>query len=376
MRDMSGRIAQAVQKVFPGVQDRICQFHFLRDVGKDTLGKPYVQMGHTMVRLKINADLRRMKRELEKSLPVEEVQRASTLLREASKLEDLHPSTVREHEAVLALCLVNWCLDYASDAEGWGFPFDLYRVHYCSRLNRTRLRLARYERLHSRIIKRCPYLQKLQEIVTRVTDETLRAELRKIRSYHRHFQRLRSVLRFEATPTAPLASTMSMGTIKEIREYNHGLVAYTKQLLEAKSRGDITDVEKIILEHLKTYQFRLPIPEQLVELLTQGHLDRTNNFEESLFRGLKRGQRRQVGKKDISREFALHGPYLPLMRNLTNEHYIATVIGDIDDLPIRISELNPREIGHYFQKLRENRRGKFYDYLNDIDAIDLLPARS
>ena len=373
---MSGRIAQAVQKVFPGVPDRICQFHFLRDVGKDILGKPYVQMGHTMVRLKINADLRRMKRELEKSLPVEEVQRASTLLREASKLEDLHPSTVREHEAVLALCLVNWCLDYASDAEGWGFPFDLYRVYYCSRLNRTRLRLARYEQLHSLIIKRCHYLQQLQEIATRVTDETLRAELRKIRAYHRHFQRLRSVFRFVATPKAPLASTMSMGTIKEIRAYNHGLVAYTKQLLEAKSQGDITDPEKIILEHLKTYQFRLPIPEQLVELLSRGHLDRTNNFEESLFRDLKRGQRRQVGKKDISREFAHHGPYLPLMRNLTNEHYVATVIGDIDDLPVRISELNPREIAHYFQKLIENRRGKFYEYLNDIDAIDLLPSRS
>ena len=84
-----------------------------------------------------------------------------------------------------------------------------------------------------------------------------------------------------------------MGTIKEIRSYNHGLVAYTKQLLEAKSQGDITDAEKIILEHLKTYQFRLPIPEQLVELLSRGLLDRTNNFEESLFRDLKRGQRRQ-----------------------------------------------------------------------------------
>jgi hypothetical protein len=117
----------------------------------------------------------------------------------------------------------------------------------------------------------------------------------------------------------------------------------------------MTQAEKTILKHLKTYQLRLPIPEQLAELLSEGKLDRTNNFEESMFRDLKRGQRRQVGKKDISREFGFHGPYLPLMKNLTNDHYVATVIGRIEDLPIRISELNPQEIVHYSQKLRENR---------------------
>lgn len=341
MRDMSGRIAAAVQEVFPGVPDRICQFHFLRDIGKDLLGKPYVQMGHTMVRLKINADLRRMRREMEKTIPVEEVQRASALLRDTSKLEQLPAAVVREHEAVLALRLVNWCLDHASDGEGLGFPFDLYRIYYCTRLNRTRLRLARYERRHPRVMQRCPCLQQLRDIVARVTDDTLREELHKIRSLHQHFLSLRSVFRFETTAKAPLASTMSVGTLKEIRAYNRGLIAYTKHLLEAEGREDITDAEKIILKHLKTYQLRLPIPEQLAELLSHGKLDRTNNFEESMFRDLKRGQRRQVGKKDISREFGFHGPYLPLMRNLTNDLYVAAVIGRIDDLPIRISELDP-----------------------------------
>jgi len=105
-------------------------------------------------------------------------------------------------------------------------------------------------------------------------------------------------------------------------------------------------------------------------------LERTNNFEESMFRDLKRGQGRQVGKKDISREFSFHGPYLPLMRNLTNEHYVAAIVGGIHDLPLRLSELSPRDIAHYLQKLRENRRGRFFEYLNDIDAIELLPARS
>jgi len=375
MRDMSGRIGSAVAEVFPGVPDRICHFHFLRDIGKDLLGKLYVQMGHTMVRLKINADLRRLRRELEKAIPVDRVRRAATLFRDVSQLEQLPTSCVREYEEVLALRLINWCLDHASDGEGLGFPFDLYRVYYHSRLNRTRLRLARYQGRHPRVMQRCPRLQQLQEIVAQVIDKTLRAEARELRALHRRFQDLRSTFRFEITARAPLASTMSVGSLREIRAYNRGLVAYTKRLLKAEKRGEISDAEKIILKHLETYQFRLPIPEQLAELLSRGHVDRTNNFEESIFRDIKRGQRRQVGKKDISREFSFHGPYLPLMRNLTNDHYVATVIGRIEDLPLRMSELNPHEIDHYIQKLRENRRGKFFEYLKNIDAIELLPAR-
>ena len=283
---------------------------------------------------------------------------------------------VQEHEAVLALRLVNWCLDHGKDGEGLGFPFDLYRSYYCSRLNRIRLRLARYQRHHPRVLQRCTYLQQLQHIAARVANDTLRTELRRLRSVHQQFCSLRSVFRFETTTKAPLASTMSVGTLKEIRDYNRGLVAYTKRLLNAERQGKITQTEKTILKHLKTYQLRLPIPEQLAELLSEGKLDRTNNFEESMFRDLKRGQRRQVGKKDISREFGFHGPYLPLMKNLTNDHYVAAVIGRIEDLPIRISELDPQEIEHYSQKLRENRRGKHFEYLKDIDAIELLPVHS
>jgi hypothetical protein len=372
MRDMSGQIARAVQNVFPGVPDRICQFHFLRDIGKDLLQKDYIQLGRQMFGLKINANLRRMKRELEKRLPVEKVREASMLFMGISDIEDIPTAVVREHEDVFTLRLIVDVLDYTQDGEGIGFPFDLYRLHFFSRLNRLRLRLKRYGRRHPRVIRRCAHLQKLQQIAARVSDATLRQKVRALRLIHRDFQALRSVLRFEIQSEAPLATTMSIGTLKEIRSYNRGLVDYTKRLMAAKKRGNSTDAQNVILDHLVTYQFKLPIPEQLVEILSQ--LDRTNNFEESIFRDLKRQQRRQLGKKDISREFSFHGPYLPLMQNLRNDHYVAAMIGDIKDLPIILSELDSCDIAHYLQKLKENRRGKFFEYLKDIEGIDLLPG--
>ena len=194
-----------------------------------------------------------------------------------------------------------------------------------------------------------------------------------IRELHSEFQALRSVLRFEIKEEAPLAATMSVATLREIRAYNRGLVRYTKQLLASQKKGKTTNGQQIILKHLVAYQFKLPIPEHLAEILAA--VDRTNNYEESIFRDCKRQQRRQVGKKDISREFSLHGPYLPLLHNLKNEHYVAAVIGELSQLALRLSELHPRDIAHYLEKLRENRRGKFFDYLNSIDGIDLLPAR-
>lgn len=41
VRDMGTGIGRAVAKVFPGIHDFICHFHFLRDIGKDYLEPAY-----------------------------------------------------------------------------------------------------------------------------------------------------------------------------------------------------------------------------------------------------------------------------------------------------------------------------------------------
>jgi len=287
-------------------------------------------------------------------------------------IDDLRPGHVREHEDVLALRLIIDVLDYTQDGDGLDFPFDLYRVYFVTRLNRLRLRLMRYHQRHPRTIGHCLYLPKLERIASRVSDHCLRQHVQALGSIHQEFNALRTVLRFEIKKGRSLVTTMSMGTLSEIRSYNRGLIHYTKRLCADKKKGQLSPAQGVILNHLITYQFKLPIPEQLVAFLA--YLDRTNNFEESLFRGIKRGQRRQVGKKDISREFSLHGPYLPLMENLRNDDYIAAMIGDMKDLPLQLSQLDSRDITHYLQKLKENRRGKFFSFLKKMDGISLLPG--
>ena len=375
MRDMGKAMGGGVQNVFPEVPDRICQFHFLRDIGRDLLSDLHVRVGHQLVRQKINQDLRRMKRQMEASTPVESVKKTFQVLQNITEVDQLPGSVFREHEGVFTLRLIDWILDYAKDGQGLGFPFDTPRLFFYARLNRVRLRLARYRKRHPKTMKACSWLGRLEQILERITEPSLRAEVRELRSINRRFQYLRSVLNFQITTKAPLAETMSMGTLKEVRAYNRRLLAFTKQLLAERRKGTISETDEVILKHFEKYQFNLPIPEVLAEILLLAKLDRTNNIQESLFRDIKRGQRRQVGKKDISREFARYGPYLPLMKNLTNEKYTAAVIGKIEDLPIRISRLDPAQIEHYRQKLQESRRGKFHRYLKDIDAMGMLPGK-
>ena len=58
VHDMGRGILKAVAKVFPGVPDFICHFHFLRDIGKDLLGKPYDMIRSRLSAQQISSKLR------------------------------------------------------------------------------------------------------------------------------------------------------------------------------------------------------------------------------------------------------------------------------------------------------------------------------
>jgi len=58
VHDMGRGILKAVAKVFPGVPDFICHFHFLRDIGKDLLGDPYNIIRERLSKHQISSKLR------------------------------------------------------------------------------------------------------------------------------------------------------------------------------------------------------------------------------------------------------------------------------------------------------------------------------
>jgi hypothetical protein len=374
MRDLAKPMGNAIQKVFPNVPDKICNFHFLKDVGKDIMGDTNVMLGKKMTALAFNVDLKKMKRDLEDQLKDEDFQIATnTLSKIHFILEDLSSYHLKKVSRPICLAIIEWILDYKTQNTGLGFPFDRERLGFFWRIDVVRKRMNRIDKF-SKCTNMNDDLIALKKILDRSQEQSLRELTSKLKLQAACFDDLRKTLHFDITGKTPLSESLSFQSKKEIREYNKGLISYARKLKEKadKSKVDLPKEEQIIYEHLLKYQYQLPISENLVEIFGTDMVENTNNIEESLFRGEKHGLRRRSGKKDISREFDSHGPYLPLMKNLTNENYIEAVIGSIKDLPERLSELDYDEVDHYMEKMAENRHGKFRKSLKELKQINIL----
>ena len=119
VHDMGKGILAAVASVFPGVADFICHFHFLRDIGKDLMGKDYQDLRNGLKKHRVRALLR------QKMKAAGEV--SGNNVKELDLLIDGHGSGVPPAEWGLAgacRALIHWILDYPAQLEGYGFPFD------------------------------------------------------------------------------------------------------------------------------------------------------------------------------------------------------------------------------------------------------------
>jgi len=374
MRDMAKPMGNAIQKVFPGVPDKICNFHFLKDVGKDIMGDANVRLGKKMTSLAFNADLRKLKRSLENELTDEEFLIATNILSKYDfNVDVLSRYHLKKLSRPISLGIIEWILEYKKQNTGLGFPFDRERLDFFWRIDVIRKRMNR--------IKGLPKgdgldneLIVLKKVLDRSQDPSVRQLIREMKLQATYFDELRKILRFEITGKTPLSESLSFQSVKEVREYNKGLVNYALELKERfeKSEEGLPESEQIIYKHIAKYKLQLPISEDLVKIFGIDMLESTNNIEESLFRDEKHGLRRTSGKKDISREFRNHGPHLPLMKNLTNEVYIEAIIGAIDDLPEHLSQLDYDEVDYYIEKIAENRRGKFRQSIKELKQMNIL----
>ncbi len=68
VHDMGTGICKAVAKVFPGVRDFVCHFHFLRDIGKDFLDPAYIELRNCLRKHATSTRLRSLAREAREHL--------------------------------------------------------------------------------------------------------------------------------------------------------------------------------------------------------------------------------------------------------------------------------------------------------------------
>ncbi len=136
VHDMGKGILKAVAKVFPGVPDFICHFHFLRDIGKDFLGAEYDTIRNRLRQHGISAKLRyrakQLKREMDRK--PELIEALETGIENTSL-----PTDALELLPVLNVyTLIQWTLRGKSEGHGYGFPFDHPHLAFAQRIRRLK----------------------------------------------------------------------------------------------------------------------------------------------------------------------------------------------------------------------------------------------
>lgn len=350
VRDMGVGGWDAVTDVFPDTPQRVCQWHFLADVGSDMLKRLHDELRGLLRKTNIRKYFQGVRDELAKELVIV-------------------PAHVRNYERFLTeevrtpgqllWALSTWVIDYRSAGEGLNFPFDLPYWYLYQRLTQAQKAvgdLAKAER-DPQIIRRIRRVQGRLDKIFGASDtgnhfQVIAAKMEKVIDL---FTRFRTILRL--SPGATLKSSVSLTLREEVIRSNKELKEFHDESAKGSDNEEYDEelqrAYKIITDHLDKHGQYLFLP----ELDKSGKafplwaiLDRTNNIEESFFGRFKTGIRRASGKKNLSQEFAAHAEHRALAENLKTPAYVRLIYGSLDNLAERFA-------GVPIEQIRQTARG-------------------
>ena len=352
VRDMGTAIEAAVNKVFPGVKNFICHFHFLRDIGKDLFGGEYDTLRKMLKSYALTTSLRnlskRIKNKIHKCPELTASLEAYTKTSNQGVPSEALPISV----IVYTLCL--WILDAHREASGYGFPFD--RVH----LSTYRRLLAVREVLSPLKARggKDKHLFQLQTIVSQIThDRALKRIIAKLEEKVEVFDQLREALRItDPENTKSLnddGDDVSMRTIKQ-------QVTQWKATVNLTQRAASELAYKRVLTQLNKHWDRL-FAEPITVINKKGTFviqpQRTNNILERLFRDVKRTYRKRTGSHKLSRTLKAMLAEVPLVKNLANQEYLDILLQGKNSLAERFADIDAQLVEQYIkqQRLHEDR---------------------
>jgi hypothetical protein len=356
MRDLGRAVQDACDDLVAALGRDIpvlaCHLHFLRDVGGDLLRPAHDQLRALFRRFKVKPALRALARDLGRALGTD-----IALARQG--LSDWQTGGEKEHvlpdgQAGLATvrALAQWVLDYHTDGNDQGFPFDLPYLDLHDRC-RTACRAAdafrRRPNADPRVYKAIDRLRRrLLPVESQVPFAKVAATLRAQADL---FTELRDALRLRPKPAGRNAAAPPVLTTEqahaELRDIHTAVDALTTSLQERRpERGPAQDRRQaidILLAHLQRHGETLfGHVIQLPDSAGGGiHLvDRTNNSLEGLFDDLKHGERRRSGRKILTQDLEQLPPAAALAINLRSSDYVAIVCGSLDQLPKAFAKLD------------------------------------
>ena len=327
VHDMGAGIRKAVAKVFPGVPDFICHFHFLRDIGKDLLGKPYDIIRARLSAQQISAQLRHRAKQLQEQLEPH----ADTMNALRAGVEQRRPlpaSSLAWLPVLNVYTLIQWTLDGKAEGHGYGFPFDRPHLAFAHRIRRLQVDLERLSQtqMRGRWRDNVPYFKVLSDLKKIMKDKALWKAVAELDKRIVVFEKLRDAMRI-AAPSGRHGLNDD-GRTSTMRTIQQRVTKFRAWLTSRKDYAQDQDAQNMIAQIDKYWDklFADPIIVQTPFGTMQIQPQRTNNILEQFFRSLKRAGRRRTGNGSSSRMLRTMLAQTPLVRNLQNPAYMKILL--------------------------------------------------
>jgi hypothetical protein len=367
-RDMGKGMALAVSEVFSNKPDKICHFHFSRDIGKDILSEQYDLIRKFLIVNKIKTNLRRLADDLitEINSGGYDVNITFDSIVKCKLLE------LKNNKPVYVYAIVLWILQYSKDGDGLGFPFDLPYVSLYERCCTARKIVERLILLLAELKTVYKPLVQLKKILMDTDNQEVKLVHENMDYGIKLFTRLRKILRIDSE-SVPLSSVLETDKDEMVFKMEQELEAFKnelyKNLLNDKSQ---VREKKIIFDHLERYKDKLFLTNFRVDPNDPSKdiiMERTNNIEEQQFRKVKRNQRRIHGNRDVGHDLNFYGSYLPIVWNLNHDEYIKNVYGSMENIPVVFSQV-PYDMFKLEQKrFYAERRGRVIKFKHDDSEL-------
>ena len=360
MRDLGKAMISACEDLVAGLCATIkalgCHSHFLADIGRDLLKPGHDALRDALRRLKMRGALRTFARDMGRELG-SELEIARDGFRDWQQQEPvLHDLPAGDAGIAVVRGLAQWAFDYAAAEKSRNFPFDRPYLDLYDRCVRARrvvdgwLRTLPQDQRVLRVIRR------LGRVLDPVRQEPgILRVARDLRVRANLFDELRKTLRLSpgsyghSQPWSKRPMTLSQAR-EELRDVRAALKRFAASLRERRpQRGPAQDFREaidVILDHLKNHGKSLWGHEVHLPAKAGGGVrlvDRTNNLSEHFFHGMKHGERRRSGRKNLARDFELLPPESALVQNFNHQDYVEIVCGSLERLPRVFAEMDATE---------------------------------
>jgi len=338
VHDMGSGICKAVKEVFPGVPDFICHFHFLRDIGKDFLEPAYAKLRNRLRSHAISSKLSALVRETRQAA-CEQSSDPMGLAKAILNAEETPPLL----PLLSAYGLTLWALDGKHTGDGYGFPFDRPLLSFAERLIDLHHQMPRLLDLSKNDeSNNIQYLYKLYWAASEVAQDTkLTTLVDELQWRTRTFDSLRKAMRIALPGTGnglnDDGTTQAMSSIQEAVTRFRTRIDQNRTLASDPLCLKMAEQIDKYRDKLFADPLEVDTPSGPVRLYPQ----RTNNILEQFFRELNRANRRKTGNNSMQRLLKNMLADTPLVKNLDNPDYIATLLGDKAGLEDLFASMDP-----------------------------------